>query len=440
MNQGERKSFISEVAQWTWGTLKGSFNDQQSTSQIIVDAAISCIPILGEAVDVRDLVAIIFGMADDPKKREDKWEWLALVVTLLAMIPLLGGVLKGVGKLLLKSLKEGGNLPIKDFIAWMNRIGWGNAREAFNKLDLEKHKDELLVLFRRIMQRVHTVLGRVLSKFSIVLSNGMMERLRTLRMGLQELLHKGEEMIPQALKNLNDKLKEVQGLVYEGKFTEIPKSLKSVTRKTEAQFQKEVTQQIAKQKKNLKHPPSTRKNVLEDLNNDYPELSDKNIKTFSGPISPLFLEEGKKIYRVLDPKSKLAGAFWVTTKPKDGKQWREGSAVLTDWNKNGEYIEYTVKKHGLWAYEGKSASQIQDRLDLTGYGQSLGGGETQLFIDFKFDKNAVHVDYINKDLKRLPTGWPPEEHLNYNVPKNGTSEEGLRPLGNDEKIPEKKTK
>ncbi len=100
-------AFGIEAVDWIWGTLKGGFNEKQTVSQIIVDAVIGMIPLVGDVTAVRDLIAIILGMANDPKKRESKLEWLALVVLLFALVPVIGGAIKGVGKLLLKR-RQGG--------------------------------------------------------------------------------------------------------------------------------------------------------------------------------------------------------------------------------------------------------------------------------------------------------------------------------------------
>ncbi|MFX5554890.1 hypothetical protein ABTE11_21670, partial [Acinetobacter baumannii] len=75
-------------------------------SQIIVDAVIGMIPLLGDVTAARDIIAVTIGLVDDPKKREDVWEWVLLVVLVVALIPVVGGVIKGVGRLVVKLAKE----------------------------------------------------------------------------------------------------------------------------------------------------------------------------------------------------------------------------------------------------------------------------------------------------------------------------------------------
>ena len=41
-----------DASDWLWGTVQGAFNEKQSTSQIVVDAVIGMIPLVGDATAV----------------------------------------------------------------------------------------------------------------------------------------------------------------------------------------------------------------------------------------------------------------------------------------------------------------------------------------------------------------------------------------------------
>lgn len=97
------------------------------------------------------------------------------------------------------------------------------------------------------------------------------------------------------------------------------------------------------------------------------------------------------------------------------KTWREEFAVLERWSKNGVYIEYTVEAPGLYAWEGKVASQIDASVGSATSGQYLKGGATQLFIDFKHPANSKYADKI-RALPKKPTNWG-DSHLNVNIPE-----------------------
>jgi len=42
---------------WFWEAIEGDFNESRSTSQILVDAGISMIPLVDQLCDLRDLIA-----------------------------------------------------------------------------------------------------------------------------------------------------------------------------------------------------------------------------------------------------------------------------------------------------------------------------------------------------------------------------------------------
>src|SRR5690349_15829018 len=104
------QSTCLEVGDWIWGTAQGAFNEKATMSQIIVDAVIGMIPVVGDVTGVRDLLAVVIGLSMDPRKREDKAQWIMLVVLALALIPVVGGVIKGVGRLLIKAIGEAAQL------------------------------------------------------------------------------------------------------------------------------------------------------------------------------------------------------------------------------------------------------------------------------------------------------------------------------------------
>lgn len=106
MNWGEFKAASMDVGGWLWGTAKGGFNEKQTIGQIVTDAVVSMFPIAGEVTAARDVIASALRLAEYPDKREEVIEWVSLVLPLLAVVPLLGGCLKGIGKLVLKAGKN----------------------------------------------------------------------------------------------------------------------------------------------------------------------------------------------------------------------------------------------------------------------------------------------------------------------------------------------
>lgn len=432
------KALLLRIGGWFWGTIQGNFNEQQTTSQVIVDAVISCIPLVGEATDIRDIIAITFSLVDDPKKRDDKWVWLELTVTLLALIPVVGGALKGVGKLLARAAKKG-MVPTKaiaECIAFLNRMGWGKAQAWFIKLNLEAHTAGVVGHWRKICQRVNTGLASVQKTYRRLMPDDMLKRLEQLQQALDELKTKGESMIPFCVKELNRVLKEVQQQVYQGDWHEIPKTLKSKTREVEARLidtpdgKKWVASEMhfppsdpMKHYKRVEGWPDLKKgkHVVEKKGG---KIFYKTIPTFSGPIRAVRLAPGTKIYRIIEHNRPSNGLFWALSLPPNGKVWREEYAVLESWSRNGYYVEFTVPEPGLYVWEGKVASQLDAVKNVTvkgktrpnaSEGQYLPGGSTQLVIDFE-DPANLHANQAARSLTRHRTFWSKEDLHGLNVP------------------------
>lgn len=104
------RAMAADVGSWAWGTVQGAFNEKASLSQILVDAVIGMIPLLGDVTAVRDIIAVVIRLIDDPDARESVWEWVLLVVLVFALIPVVGGVIKGVGRILCKVFKAAAEL------------------------------------------------------------------------------------------------------------------------------------------------------------------------------------------------------------------------------------------------------------------------------------------------------------------------------------------
>jgi hypothetical protein len=423
----QKQSIVSEVGGWIWGTVQGGFNEQQSISQILVDAAIGMIPVVGDVTAARDLIAVILRLVDNPKKREDKLEWLTLVLLIFALLPVAGGVIKGVGKLIIKAGEDAGRHAelIRDIIEFLNRVGEGNAVKFFKALDFEKYTSDITGKWRKLTQALDDVLGAVMRRAHVVIPDAMMERLRGIQDGVRKLKDIGDRMIPDSLKELNRRLKAVQKHLYEGEWHAISSDLTSATREAEARLVEEVKDGKVVKTWKLENPPYP-PNTLEEFESrvGWPDLSKppwvgedgaaRAVASFSGPIRPVRIAGGTKIRRVVTAGSRKSGAFWSYELARDGASWRNDCAVLDSWSKNGFYIELIVPTGGIWAWEGAIASQIETDASKGTAGQVLRGGATQLLIDLNM---AAHADAkaLIEALPRLPTHW--SGYMGLNVPE-----------------------
>ena len=125
--------------------------------------------------------------------------------------------------------------------------------------------------------------------------------------------------------------------------------------------------------------------------------------TFS-ELNKADLKPGDKIVRVVlhdGEPWKDTGAYWARELPEDGRQFRAGTAVKEDWNKDGSYVEMTVppKGHPVWnelgqdpnspvlkGWEGTTSAQRYEYVDPT-TGKTvkddfyLAGGDKQVYMD-----------------------------------------------------------
>ncbi len=411
-SQLEIKRWAMDASDWLWGTVQGAWNEKQTVSQIIVDAVIGMIPLVGDVTAARDLIAVGTRLADDPQKREEVAEWVLLVVLIFALIPVIGGVIKGVGRLLLKLGKNAAenHKILQEVVEFLNRVGHGDAVKFIKELNLLKYQSELIAKFNAFMDKLVEALRAIKSRLSWMLSNDMQQMIDRWVSQFGELKRLGSKMIPQALKDLNERLKLLQQAVYKGELHTVQVGTKNVTRESEARL---VDEHAAKPKSKKAGWPQ---NKYEDYQHveGWPDLrkrvkkikgkpdSYEAIEAFSGAVKAVALKGPKTIYRVLRPKgledgtNSMASPWWTETLPPNGKVWREEYAVLDDFNKNSYYIEYTIPTgHEMKAWKGKASEQFS-----RDSGQHLPGGGEQLYVDL-----SAEVRQIVESLPLKPTGW-----------------------------------
>ena len=127
---------IADTGSWVWEAVQGDFNEDQTVGQIATNAVITMIPLVDQAGDARDIVANLKFLIWD-KRYNDKWVWIALVITLIGAIPVLGSAAKGVLKTIVKGLKTTGKVPLTLLIDVLNKFHKGHAVEWLRKLAAE---------------------------------------------------------------------------------------------------------------------------------------------------------------------------------------------------------------------------------------------------------------------------------------------------------------
>jgi predicted nucleic acid-binding Zn-ribbon protein len=104
------------VLDFVWGALQGEFNENPSFGQIIVDTLIGTVPILGEATDIRDLIAYGKKFTDNPEEIKDFWNWIGIFGAIVGLVPVVGGVGKGALKLVRHVAEEFAEISLQQAI------------------------------------------------------------------------------------------------------------------------------------------------------------------------------------------------------------------------------------------------------------------------------------------------------------------------------------
>jgi hypothetical protein len=427
-------------ADWLGGALAGEFAQKQTVGQIVFDAILSMFPIFGEGTAARDAIAICLAMAKDHRKADDRGQWLKLVLCLLAVVPVAGGVIKGVGKLAVRALEQGEDLSklAHEIILFLNRMGHGNAYEWLRQLDFTRYQGTVRDGLEQLIDRLIRASQYIVEHLGGVLPPAVRQYLSSLPPQLEQVRRLGRTMVPQALQDLNEYLVHIRAKMVEGTWIDVVIGpAKTVTYEDEGRLAS-----VARDGEQVPHPnavlesyphregwPDLRKGrnvettddgveryiTIESFSSDQPIVADTicpGRTTLARVLDSTDREWNKS--GALSPKTKRSN-YWLPRLPRNGQEWREHWAVVQDWNHNGSFIELThiptadelravgvqvpPDWEGLRVWRGQVSSQYDAEL-----GRHLAGGETQWVIDFSHPHNAVLEHYI-KTLTAQPTRW-----------------------------------
>lgn len=409
------KALSLEIGGWIWGTLQGCFNEKASIAQMITDAIIGMIPVVGDVTAVRDLIAVSMGLIEDPKKRESTWEWALLVVLLFALIPVFGGIAKGIGRLTIDAAKSGraSAKVAMEMVEFLNRVGHGHAEKWLLKFRFAEHEAMILEKFSYFTDTVINTISRIKEKFTKALPQRLLDRLDQLQKGFAWIKEQGSKRIPGAIKELDQKLREIQAYVHSGGATTSRQTKHAVSTGEHATTHTDETRLLedgplpARSARNgwAQNPASTNPKELKNIKKyyqhepGYPDLMARvdnkageysYLAAYSGKVINRPLKPGEKVYRFFGPggvthgysvdPSRPGGAWWgLGEPPKNAKQWRESAAVKDEWNRDGFVVVGTVSEHAnIKSCVGTISEQYGKELP----GQYLPGGGQQAYFDF----------------------------------------------------------
>lgn len=426
------KALALDAGGWVWGTLQGCFNEKASIAQMITDAIIGMIPVVGDVTAVRDLIAVSIGLVEDPKKRESTWEWALLVVLLFALIPVFGGIAKGIGRLTIDAAKSGraSAKVAMEMVEFLNRVGHGHAEKWLLKFRFAEHEAMILEKLSNFTDTVINTIRRIKEKFTKTLPRRLLDRLDQLQKGFVWLNEQGSKHIPGAIKELDHKLREIQAYVHSGGTTTSRKTMHqlstgehAVTHTDEARLLEDGPLPARSTRNGwAQNPASTDPKELKIIKKyykhepGYPDLmayTDLDAKRFndlaaySGKIINRPLKPGEKVFRFFGPEgvthgfevrsSNPAGAWWgLGEAPKSAAQWRKDAAVLDEFNRDGFIVTGTVPAGAdIKACVGVVSEQFGKNIP----GQYLAGGAHQAVIHWDATLKAKIIAAGNEVMK-----------------------------------------
>lgn len=381
---------------WFWEAVEGDFNEDRSTSQILVDAGISMIPLVDQLCDVRDLIANCRKLSRD---HTDVWNWVALVLTLIGLFPALGSLVKGVLKIFFGFVRRtGGEKVVKAVDAAMSWIISFLRRRQVQKY-LKEHKvdealkwlaaevkvvrtklkiSELTSAFDRVVSIVEAMSSKVefvpilggkakqalseVKKIRLLADKYLAEALKPVQHVLDSVIIKLEREALQQQKGIVN----VRNVHFRGTLPEAKAISLMRNKRTRPSWLNDGTSLQWSQAKVASFRPIVDARVKDG----WPNLTDSNIKSFHKLVS-VEIKGPARLYRILSPNSRAMSDCWVSEKVFNDIQnssdpkaaWRKFLAVWPDWNANGQFVIYDIRPaESLKVWKGPASGQTKDAL------------------------------------------------------------------------------
>lgn len=429
------KQNLAAAAEWIWEVIQGDFAEDQSTAQVVTGTVISMIPFVDQICDVRDVVANCKKINQDTS---NKWAWVGLILTLIGLFPVLGSLAKGGCKILFaygrKSVFRAGKAALD--------AGFWDASRPFVEAGIGKLNQYLQSPAVRAALKVNRILNPyqwLAAKVRAVIA----------KLNVGELGRAFDTLL-EALRFFADLIKRwgtAAMATRAGQLLESVVAIRKLMNTKIGEFIAPVTQWLNKLARRLDieadtlhranvnavnphkyvRPTLAQDKVEFDLNKPgwvdkttkrdfafmlespskplWPDISDtsKNSATKGAyqtfhDAEAVVIRPGEKLYRVVDPSSSDNSICWMREAEfralKNRDEWRRRFAVWRHWNRNGEYVTYTVPPgEGLRVWEGAAATQTMKGTDYV-----LQGGGKQIVLD----PGLLQPEYLGK---REPTGW-----------------------------------
>lgn len=206
-------NYLQSGVDWFWGAIQGDFNENPGMGQIAFNTILGLIPVVDQALDVRDLTANVILLIGDPAPGQSagylRWEvWLAALLCLIGCIPEVGTVVKGVGKAVFRFGASAAAALFRELVEILNRAGIGNAVQWLRQLlgDIpmlvRRAGDEL----RRVLDELSRVFDRVIARATGVWDN-LVSQLRRMKQRIVEALRELPGAVERMIREWVEKLR-----------------------------------------------------------------------------------------------------------------------------------------------------------------------------------------------------------------------------------------
>ena len=421
-------------AEWFWQAIQGDFNENRSTKQLLLDAAISMIPLVDQICDIRDLIANCKKLKQDAN---DTWAWVALALTLIGLFPFLGSAIKGVLKVFFAFIRRAGGRVVMEAVdhalTWVITL---LRRETFQRY-LKLHKVDNV--FRYLSQEIRKVHGKIntlelikaFDRGIVVLKDIVAKVERIPKIGAHA--KKSLETVLWVRQQAARKLQEVSKMIDEifdaivlRLDREAISSQHGITNANNIHYRGSLPEAVAvRLMRDTKPRPSWLSDGLPSkwkplsyrskkaevdarVADGWPQVQQHNVESFHRIIAAE-IKGPARLYRVISPNSRAMSDCWVTEKvfndlqnaPDPRAAWRKFLAVWPDWNVNGQFVTYDIKRgESLKVWKGPAAAQVRPDLE----NQYLEGGWEQVVFtvprgDLRNDVVAFYrADGPNKNI------------------------------------------
>jgi hypothetical protein len=420
----------THVWEWFWQAVQGDFNEDRSTGQIVVDAAISMIPLVDQVCDVRDLIANCRKLYEDDS---DSWSWVALVLTLIGLVPFVGSLVKGVLKVFFAFVRRAGGAAVARAVeAAMTWVITLLRRESFQKY-LKFHQiDEV---FSWLAQEIKSIKHRIrpaqlLAAFDTAIQtlNALVKKVEHIpgvgkkaksafetvvwvrsraRQGIESVTARIDNIFDTIVLRLEqDALKSRHGILdvrnvhYRGALPEAAAVTLMRTKKPRPSWLGEPPERWPKA-----DYERVKAKVDAKVKQGWPPLNQQGIESFH-KLEAAEIKGPARMYRIVSPNSRAMSDCWISEEvfkkiqnsPDPRAAWRKYLAVWPDWNGNGQFVIYDIKPgETLKVWRGPAATQTKDALPELCL---EGGGEQIVFNIARTDsRNDVVRFYKLEDRK-----------------------------------------